>query len=127
MHHATIGQRLYKSICQCCLPTVGHSEKKRPVQLQRLKLNKKEDNCEQIAGALPSNADDDLHVAGVCVCVGHLWNSVNKRREPRQKKTHQRIQKPRLLKASCENLPFPSTTDVPSFYYFIDRQSLPGI
>lgn len=28
-----------------------------------------------------------------------------------------------LSKDSCENLPFSSATDVPPFYYFIDRQS----
>lgn len=43
--------------------------KEKTCSATEVKVEKKEDNCEQIAGALPSNADDDLHVAGVCVCV----------------------------------------------------------
>lgn len=54
------------------------------------------------------------------LCVGHLWNSVNKSREPRQRK-------PSAEGLLWKNLPFSSTTDVPSFYNFIDRQSRPGI
>lgn len=52
-----------------------------------------------------------------CVWIGHLWNSVNKRREPSQSKQSLRgfLWKP---------FPSSSATDVPPFYYFIDRQSL---
>lgn len=66
VHHATIGQRLYKSISQRGLPAVGHSGNEKTCSATEVKGEKKEDSCEQTAGALPSDADDDLHVAGVC-------------------------------------------------------------